>query len=99
MGTSRAYDNCMQKFSDMLANQATANTTRRGSRTPTEADVEDAFRFLTRITTTGTIQRVCGDALMILGGIFLPLWETTVLLTLAGAILCAAGLFLREYSG
>lgn len=97
LATQRAYDAIMKRFSDMLQEHAVCNMKRRGSATPTDADIYDAFRQLTRPKSVSKAQRIAGDALMVFGGVMLPLYTTAWLLSLAGAGLVLAGLYIREY--
>lgn len=94
--TTRTFDNLVDSFGSQLAEQALCNMRLRGSSTPTDADLHKAYRELTATPFANKTRRWLGDALLIAGGCFLPLWETSTLLTVGGAIICVAGLYVRE---
>lgn len=83
----------------MLVVRATLAMQARTSRTPTDGDIEDAFRDLTKGTHPGKGKRCLGDAALIAGGVLLPLWDTSPIFTLTGVFVCVLGLYIREFSG
>ena len=97
LATQRAHDGFMKRFGSMLDELATLIMRQRNSATLTEADYDDAFRQLTRHNSPTRLQRAMGDGLLVIGGIFIPLWPTSPLLTVGGVVMGLAGLYVREF--
>jgi len=96
--TKRAYDAHVSRFGNLLGERAFSVMRARGSKTPTDADVDDAYRDLVRGDNPNKARKCIGDAAMIVGGLLLSLWQITPLLTVCGVFLCGLGLYVREYS-
>jgi hypothetical protein len=71
----------------------------RNSTTVVDSDVNDAFRELTRPSTTSRWHKCVGDALLIIGGALLfSFWSSSHWITLMGIAVCGAGFYLREFT-
>ncbi|MGL4513714.1 MAG: hypothetical protein ACRCT8_11545 [Lacipirellulaceae bacterium] len=97
LATQRALDNCLQSFEALLQQGTWASVVRRGSVTPTDADVENAFRDLVENREGDWRARLIGDAVLVAGGVFIPLWSIHWSMTVAGVLLALVGLFVREF--
>lgn len=97
--TLRVWQEKLKDFESRLGTQATANMLARGSQVPTDTDVADAYRSLTRPSNTSRFQRCVGDAALIGGGtlLSLPLNGFPWGLALVGVFVCGLGFYIREF--
>jgi hypothetical protein len=97
--TSRAFDRCMNRFNAMLSAKTTFKMHARRSRTPTDADVEDAYRELTHTDSPSAVAIFIGDGAMIVGAFLMPFCTTHHwCLFPAGLLVAGLGLYVREFS-
>jgi hypothetical protein len=64
----RSFENSCGSFAEMLYNLAKSNANRGGTNTITDANVNDAYRELTRPTNKNYVPVCLGEAMMIIGG-------------------------------
>lgn len=98
IATQRALDGIMERFFDMLTKRAVGLMKARGSTTPTDADLEDAYRELTRPTNSSRMSKCLGDGALVVGGTLLALVGPWFSLSIAGVCIVVLGLYIREFN-
>jgi histone H3/H4 len=93
----RTYSNCCERFANQLIAVAGTLARRRGSSMVTDADFEDAYRQLTRPNNRTLLATCMGDLLMIAGGAFIGVLQTSSICV--GLAFALAGLYIRECAG
>jgi len=93
----RAYSSCCERFAQMLLSLAGTYANRRGTTMVTDADVEDAYREITRPNRRKVFATVLGDFLLLAGGAFFGTLQMTFMGI--GALLALAGFYIRECGG
>lgn len=88
----------MNRFNAMLSAKTTFNMHARLSRTPTDSDVEEAYRELTHTNAPSPLSKVIGDGAMVVGAFIMPFCTTHWCLLPAGLFIAGLGLYVREFS-
>jgi hypothetical protein len=98
--TVRAHRSIVNQFSRDLVARAKVHMRARGSQTLlTDTDLACARQEMLQRSSSSRVRRCMGDGALIAGGIFIPLWSTSPILSLAGVLVCALGLYIREWDG
>ena len=81
-----------------LINKSRNAMIQRKSKVMSDTDVAEAFRDMSRPRHVDLVQRCVGDGMMIAGAVLIPLWDKSCILTIAGILIVAAGLYIREFT-
>jgi hypothetical protein len=94
VSTVRKLESSFNQFAEMLYDLSKSNANRHGTSTVTDADVDDAFRELTRPTYKNYVPICLGEAMMIIGGALLG----SLVFNYAGigVLFAIVGIYLRE---
>ena len=99
LDTVRTAQALIKQFGQDLVARADTIRSSRPSKTLTDADLIAANHEMRQRSNTSRTRRSIGDLAMIFGGAAIGLYSAHFLVAELGVLLCAAGLYIREWDG
>ena len=95
--SKQVFEGLTKQFQLDLVARARTNMAGRNSNTMTDADLAIAFGDITKPHDVSVARRCVGDGAMILGAALVPLGGIHWAISVLGILMCAIGMFVREY--